>query len=100
MNVAAGRSAQVDRDLELMAASYGEAQAIAETSGAGDIFYPATNCLVAEVALNAGRGKWRTLDPKRVGIIRNSLKKVSRISGASLVKKSSSINTTLWWKGG
>ena len=30
---------------------------------------------MAEVALNAGRGKWRTLDPKRVGIIRDSLKK-------------------------
>jgi hypothetical protein len=73
VNLAAGRRGQVDRDLALMAASYREAQAIGEQAGAGDIFYPAANRLVADVALNAGRGRWRSLDRKRVGIIKASL---------------------------
>lgn len=73
INMAAGRRRQADQDLKRMLASYAEAQAIGERSGATDIYYPAANCLVADVALNAGRGRWRTLDAARVKIIKASL---------------------------
>jgi hypothetical protein len=74
VNAAAGRSAQViDRDLQLMAAAYASAQKIGEQNNGGDVFYPAVNRLVAEVALNAGKSRWRTLDPATVSIVKASL---------------------------
>jgi CHAT domain-containing protein len=73
VNLAAGKPSQVDRDLELMSKSYAQAQSLAERAGASDVFYPAANCLVAEVALNAGKGRWRSLDAPRVKIIEESL---------------------------
>ena len=73
VNGIAGRSREVTRYLELMAASYAEAQAIGEQAGAADAFYPAANCLVAEVALNAGKGRWRGPDRQRMTMIRKHL---------------------------
>ena len=74
VNAAAGRGAQIiERDLQLMAAAYASAQKIGEQSKGGDVFYPAVNRLVAEVALNAGKPRWRTLDPATVGIVKASL---------------------------
>ncbi|MEO5895363.1 MAG: CHAT domain-containing protein [Vicinamibacterales bacterium] len=74
VHIAAGRRGQIDRDLELMAASYRQAQAFGEQSGDDDLFYPLSNRLVAEVALNAGRGRWRSLDRATVAILEQSLK--------------------------
>jgi CHAT domain-containing protein len=74
VNIAAGRRAQVDRDLELMASSYRDAHAYGEQAGVDDLFYPLSNRLVAEVALNAGRGRWRTLDRRIVDVLEQSLK--------------------------
>jgi hypothetical protein len=73
VNLTAGRRTQADRDMRLMRASYAEAQAIGEKAGSTGVFYPAANCLVADVALNAGRGRWRTLDADRLAIVRRSL---------------------------
>ena len=42
-----------------MKASYQRARDIGRKSGATDLYYPASNCLVADVALNAGRRGWR-----------------------------------------
>jgi hypothetical protein len=72
VNAAAGRTAQRDRDLRSMADAYRESLSIAKQRG-GDAFYPALNLLVAEVALNAGRGRWRRPDPGLIAIIRASV---------------------------
>jgi CHAT domain-containing protein len=73
VHLAAGRTDQVGRDLESMAASYAEAHVIGERTGTGDLFYPAANGLVADVALNAGKARWRGLDRGRVNLIRQHL---------------------------
>lgn len=73
VNGIAGRGAAVRRDLELMAASCAEAEAIGEPSGTDDSLRASVNCLVADVALNAGRGGWRGLDRQRAGVIRKYL---------------------------
>jgi hypothetical protein len=73
VNGAAGRAKQVGRDLELMAASYAEAEAIGEKVGTGGAFYPAANCLIADLALNAGKSRWRSPNRQRVGIIQKYL---------------------------
>ena len=71
---AAGRRARIQRDLQQMKASYQEAQAIGAKSGASDLYYPASNCLAADVALHAGTRRWRSLDRETVEILRQSLK--------------------------
>ena len=73
VNGAAGRTQQVTRDLERMAASYAAAEAMGRKAGTGNTFYPAANCLVADVALHAGTGRWRGLDRERVTVIREHL---------------------------
>ena len=55
-----------------MKAAYQVAQAVGETSGASDIYYPASNCLAADVALNAGTRRW-SLDRETLEILRKSL---------------------------
>jgi CHAT domain-containing protein len=73
VNLAAGRQQQADRALERMANSYAEAQKIGERSGAKDLDYPASNRLAADVALHAGRGRWRNLDASLVKVVTRSL---------------------------
>jgi hypothetical protein len=70
---AAGRRARIRQSLEQMRASYQKAQALGETIGADDVYYPAANRLTAEVALHAGKKQWRVLDREAVDIIRKSL---------------------------
>jgi hypothetical protein len=70
---AAGRRARVRRDLQQMRASYLAAQREGERSGGDDLYYPATNRLTAEVALNAGTPRWRSLDRATVALVRKSL---------------------------
>ena len=73
VNVVAGRQQHVDRALELMAKSYADAQRMGERDGAADLIYPASNRLAADVALHAGRGKWRRLDASLVNTVTRSL---------------------------
>jgi hypothetical protein len=69
---AAGRRARIHRDLQQMKASYQDAQDVGKTSGASDLYYPASNCLAADVALNAGTPRW-SLDRETVRTLRKSL---------------------------
>ena len=52
---------------------YENAQKVGERSGASDVYYPASNRLAAEVALNAGKGRWRSLDRAMITMLRKSL---------------------------
>ena len=72
VEIAAGRqSAQAA--LRRMLSSYQQARETGERTGAADLFYPASNCLAAEVATNGGRRGWRGPDPKIVDVVRRSL---------------------------
>jgi hypothetical protein len=73
VSLAAGRQQQADRALERMAKSYADAQKIGERGGAKDLDYPASNRLAADVALHAGRGRWRSLDASLVKVVTRSL---------------------------
>lgn len=74
IDAAAGRRARVRQDLRQMSAAYKKAQAIGEKSGADDVYYPASNRLAADVAINAGTRRWRSLDRQTVGILSEALK--------------------------
>jgi hypothetical protein len=71
---AVGRRAQVDSCLRRMKRAYEHALRVGGLRGASDLFYPASNCLVADVALNGGRPGWRGLDRKVLAHARTSLK--------------------------
>ncbi len=88
---AAGRRARIQQDLRQMKAAYQDAQDVGEKSGASDLYYPASNCLAADVALNAGTRRWRA----SIGRPSGSSGRVSRprappirTSGASSAKPS------------
>jgi CHAT domain-containing protein len=70
---AAGRRARIRRDLEQMRVSYQKAQDLGEKLGAVDVYYPAANRLTADVALHAGKPRWRALDRETASIVRKSL---------------------------
>ena len=72
VNGATGRRTRIQQDLRQMKAAYQVAQAVGEQSGASDIYYPASNCFAADVALNAGTPRW-SLDRETVKILRKSL---------------------------
>jgi hypothetical protein len=73
IDAAAGRRQQVERDLRQMKVSYERARRIGRDSGATDLYYPESNCLVADVALNGGRRGWRGFDPDLVKSVKQSL---------------------------
>jgi hypothetical protein len=75
---AAGRQAPITRALEQMKASFEVAQEIGRRSGAEDLYYPASNRLAAEVALHAGKKRWRALDRQTAHIVQQSLAGRSR----------------------
>jgi tetratricopeptide (TPR) repeat protein len=72
VNGAAGRRARVQQALRQMKAAYVDARAVGEKSGSSDLYYPASNCLAADVALNAGTRGWN-MDRETVKILRKSL---------------------------
>jgi len=72
VNGAAGRRARVQQALRQMKAAYEDAREVGEKSGASDLYYPASNCLAADVALNAGTRRW-TLDRETIRVLRKSL---------------------------
>ena len=67
-----------------------------------DVYYPASNRLAADVALNAGRRGWRGLDKAIVTVVRNEpVRQNGRprpISGASPAR--SSCGNTKRWRAG
>ena len=62
VDAAGGRRTRVRADLQEMKACYQRAHAVGARSGAADVYYPASNCLAADVALNAGKLRWRGLE--------------------------------------
>jgi hypothetical protein len=56
-----------------MQTRYRHAAAVGKKNGEADLYYPASNCLVADVALNAGRRGWRGLDREIVKTVQASL---------------------------
>jgi hypothetical protein len=71
---AAGRRRQVEPHLRQMKAAYQRALIIGRRNGETDLYYPASNCLAADVALNGGRRGWRGFDPEILESVRRSLK--------------------------
>jgi hypothetical protein len=74
VDAAVGRRGRMADSLRRMKASYQHAQAVGSKRGASDLYYPASNCLAADVALNAGRRDWRGLDRDIVEIVQQSLR--------------------------
>jgi hypothetical protein len=77
VDTAAGKRARVQRDLLQMSAAYKDAQDVGEKNGASDLYYPASNRLAAEVAMHAGKRRWRSLDRATAAILRKSLQEKS-----------------------
>ena len=74
VDTAAGRQARVRQGLRQMEAAYKRAQQLGEESGAGDLYYPISNRLTAEVALRAGSSAAYTLPRATTKLLRDSLK--------------------------
>ena len=69
---AADKQDRVEQALKEMKSAYRRAQQFGETHGSDEVYYPAANCLVADVAADAGKRRF-TLDPKTVAVVRTSL---------------------------
>ena len=76
-----GRTPLVKQSLERMKRSYESAWIVGRKSGARDVYYPVSNCLVADVAMNAGRQAWRGLDEDVLREVRKSLAAKNRKDG-------------------
>jgi len=69
-----GQSAQEQKALDAMKLHYERAADIAREQKLADAFYPALNCLAAELTANVGRRGWKGLDASVVKSTRASLK--------------------------
>ncbi len=78
IEAAAGRPRQVEQQLRQMKAAYEEARKIGSNSGARDLYYATSNCLVADVALNASQRGRRQLDAKILATVQKSLQAKNR----------------------
>jgi hypothetical protein len=70
---AMGKYGRMAASLRQMKRRYERAHAIGVADGASDVYYPASNRLAADVALNAGRRGWRGLDRPTAAVVRSSL---------------------------
>jgi hypothetical protein len=70
---AAGRRDRVQLDLKRMKDNYERAHELGNKAAGSDIFYPVSNRLAAEVALNAGSRQWHSLDSEIRAIVQQSL---------------------------
>jgi len=68
-----GRRTRMAESLREMQRYYERAQHVGEGSGTLDVYYPASNRLAADVALNAGKRGWRGLDSEITAIVTSSL---------------------------
>jgi CHAT domain len=73
IEAAAGRRLEERRAIEAMKVHYRQAADIARETQAPDLFYPALNCLAAELALNSGKRGWKGLEKSLVQATRVSL---------------------------
>ena len=79
VNTAAGQAARVRRDLLEMKRAYEKAIHVGKTEDGADLYYPASNCLAADVALGAGRRAPIGLDGEFLDIVRKHLKAKSGV---------------------
>jgi len=70
---AIGRRARIAASLRLMQRHYQRAQEVGAEHGVQDLYYPASNRLAADVALNAGKRGWRGLDSAIAAVVAASL---------------------------
>jgi hypothetical protein len=70
---ATGTRRQVDSALRQMKRAYDRAQKVGKDSGDTALYYPASNCLIADVALHAG-GRWTGFDRKILATVERTLK--------------------------
>jgi CHAT domain len=73
VDAAAGRGRAVAANIRKMRESYRDALDIGSKSGDTDLFYPSSNCLIADVVLAAKKGRARGLDAKMYKIAAQSL---------------------------
>ena len=70
---AVGRRARIAANLRQMLRHYERAQEIGSANGVKDVYYPASNRLAADVALNGGKRGWRGLDRAIAAVVASSL---------------------------
>jgi tetratricopeptide (TPR) repeat protein len=95
VEAAAGRPREEVRGIEEMKRYYKLGQELCAQDGLPDLFYPASNYIAAELALNAGRKGWRIGDRSLFDVTRRASQprtRTSRTSGASS-GRSTSIST-------
>ena len=68
-----GRRGRIAASLRQMLRHYERAQEIGSANGVKDVYYPASNRLAADVALNAGKRGWRGLDREIAAVVASSL---------------------------
>jgi hypothetical protein len=69
VNLVARRRTAMARDLVEMRAAYEKALRVGEKEGRADLFYPAANCLAADVVLGLKNRKTAPLDRKLVALV-------------------------------
>jgi hypothetical protein len=70
---AIGRRGRMAASLRQMQRQYQRAQEVGTEAGVQDVYYPASNRLAADVALNAGTRGWRGLDSAIAAVVASSL---------------------------
>lgn len=78
MEAAVGKEQPAHEAVAQMAKHYENAVTLSASESASDAFYPAMNCLAAEVALNAGRAGWSGLDAGRLALVEEELTSKNR----------------------
>lgn len=73
IEAAAGRPEEEMNAIEAMRSHYELAVKIARRHASPDVFYPAANCLAADLALHAGTRGWSLADPSMLVALRESL---------------------------
>jgi hypothetical protein len=75
----AGRPAKELAAITAMREQYAAAEDLAHTTGGQDLFYPALNCMAAELIVDAGQPGWKGLARARIAEVRDSLdRKIAR----------------------
>jgi hypothetical protein len=75
VHAAAGQERQARRDLAAMLRAYEKALRVGKMESGANLYYPASNCLAAAVAVGAGELKSVTLDPDILAIVDGDLAK-------------------------
>jgi len=78
VEAAIGNETHASDAVSQMMAHYENGRTRSKDEPGSDAFYPAINCLAADVALNAGRADWPGLDGSKVTLVEEELKRKNR----------------------